>query len=185
MDRSQSSRGIAAFIVALALMSVVAVMATGVVGRTGTPAPTPSEVPGPTPSAHPSAQPSASPTVPSGVFDVDLDIATAHDVSVIITDATATVVGASSGRAGDGMSVRWHDVGVENVDDSTVRITWVGLPVDDTVRLSVTTEGDRIHLGFVETLPYPDSDAMGADRVLIIAFDSPVAAEDVTASFAD
>lgn len=185
MDCSQSSRGVAALFVALALMSAVAALATGVVGRTGSPAPSPSEFPGSTPSAKPSVQPSAGPTSPSGVFNVDLDIATAHDVSVIITDATASVVGASSGRAGDGMSVRWHDVAVENVDDSTLRITWVGLPVDDIIRLSVTREGDGIHLGFVETLPYPDSDAMGADRVLIVAFDSLVEADDVTASFPD
>ena len=43
-------------------------------------------------------------------------------------------ISASSGHAGDGMSVRWHDVQVENVDDSTLRITWVCLPVDDVVR---------------------------------------------------
>mgnify|MGYP006952654239 CR=1 FL=1 len=45
MARSNSTRSVAAFVVALALISVVAVLAPGVFGRSETPGPVPSEAP--------------------------------------------------------------------------------------------------------------------------------------------
>ena len=39
--------------------------------------------------------------------------------------------------AGDGMSVRCNEVAVENIDASTLRVTWVGLPMDDVAAESV------------------------------------------------
>ena len=62
-----------------------------------------------------------------------------HDVSGVIDDDTGSVIEASSGRAGDGMSVRCNEVAVENVDASTLRVTWVGLPMDDVAAESVQT----------------------------------------------
>lgn len=95
------------------------------------------------------------------------------------------MIAARSGLAGDGMSVLWHDVAVENVDADTLKITWVGLPVDEVVGLSIARVGGGLRLSFTEALPYPDTDAVGGDRVLIVDFDGQVSAGAVTASFAD
>ena len=44
-------------------------------------------------------------------------------------------------------------------------------------------QGDGVLLRFGQNMPYPNTDAMGADRVLVLTFDQPVAAEDVVAEF--
>ncbi|MEX2183857.1 MAG: hypothetical protein WEC14_05380, partial [Chloroflexota bacterium] len=179
MARSTTSRGAAAIIVSLALIAVVAVMATGAFGRTPTPSPTPGA---PTPTAQPSvapsptAEPTAQPSAPSGGFDVDLDTADGHDVSVVVKDGSGTVTHVKTGQARDGMSVRWHDVEVENVDADTLRITWAGWSADEVIHLDIARDGDGYALTFTEKLPYPNTDAMGADRVVVVDFDAPVKA---------
>jgi hypothetical protein len=147
-------------------------------------APSPDAPGGPTPSAPTTPLPSVAPSpAPDGDFRVDLDIATDHDVKVVIDDRGDVITGASSGRAGDGMSVRWGDVEIVNVDEDTLRVTWVGLPVDSVIELAVSVEGDGYRLDFVQPAPPPDSDAIGFDRVLVLDFDGPVAADAVDASF--
>lgn len=42
------------------------------------------------------------------------------------------------------MSVRCAQSIVENVDDDTIRLTWVGLPQDDIVEMVVTEVGGRV-----------------------------------------
>ena len=187
MDRSISRSGIAA-IASIALLLVLAVLATGVMGRTSgptpsdppatdTPAPSPvvtpgaSQVPSPVPSEPPMPAPSLG-------YRFDLVVVTAHDVSVELEDTTGTVIDARSGSAGDGMSVRWFDSIVEGSGD-TITITWVGLPQDDVVQVTVSQVDDQIVVAIDQAAPPADSDALGHDRVIEIQFDGPVSADDV------
>ncbi|HET9458147.1 MAG TPA: hypothetical protein VFO78_12445 [Candidatus Limnocylindrales bacterium] len=187
MNSSSPLRGIALPGVALVLgLIVLAFVAGSVFGRAGSPAPSVS------PSAPPSAGPSGAPTAPptpapsddpsDGFIEVDLDIATPHDVSVEVQDETGLIVGASSGRAGDGMSVRWFTMKVENIDAQTVRVTWVGFPADAELELRVYELDGKVALRLLQAGPPPNSDAVGFDRVLDLEFDRPVNAEDVLTS---
>ena len=177
--------------VVLALIAVVAIVASGALGRAGSagpmPSATPSGTPKPTPVVTPTPTPVVTPT-PSdepadGLYRLDLTTVDGNDVAIVIDDQTGTIVKVSSGKPGDGMSVRWLDMKIENVDDRTLRLTWVGLPVDDEVELSVSRIGGRLDLRFVQPAPYPNTDAMGSDRVLVVEFDGPVSADDVSFSF--
>lgn len=182
MARSTSTRSVAAFVVALALVSVVAVLATGAFGRSVTPEPTPSEAPAPTPtpSVAPSPDPTTAPSpTPAGDLTFDLDVATPHDVSVVLEDEADVVSGAKSGRGGDGMSVRWGQSIVENIDEDTIRLTWVGLPQDDIVEMVVKEVDGRIIVTVDQAAPPANSDAMGHDRAVEIDFSRAVSADDL------
>lgn len=187
MNRSTSRSSVAAFAAIVALL-VLAVLATGVFGRTTQPgpsdpsasdAPTPSPVVTPAPSEVPSDEPTEAPSETPDAFSFDLDIATSHDVSVVIDDETGRVSGAGTGRAGDGMSVRWFDSIVEAIDDDTIRITWVGLSQDDEIGITVSQDGDTVIVAIDQAAPPANSDALGHDRVVEISFDGGVAAGDV------
>lgn len=190
MNRSSTSRSLALPVSAIVLgVLVLAVVAGGALGRAADPgSPSPSIVPSAPPSVAPSPKPSATPSVaPSdvpadGSIVVKLDIATPHDVSVVIDDETGRLVKASSGRAGDGMSVRWYTMAVENVDAETLRVTWSGYSVDDELELRVDEVDGKIALSLLQAGPLPNTDALGADRVLVLEFDRPVSAEDVVTS---
>jgi hypothetical protein len=191
MNRSSSSSSrVAAAVVTLVLVAVLAVAVGVVLGR-GTPAaapsdPQPSVTPSPTPEPSTPAKPTEVPTAtPDGIFDVDLDNLTENRVKVRITDATGSVVDVSSGTPGDGMSVRWGDSIVQNVDADTIRIVFVGLPRDELVRLAISERDGAVHFDFVQAAPPPYSDAVGFDRILVIDFDAPVSADDVTVTFVD
>jgi hypothetical protein len=191
MNRSTSRSGIAA-VAAIAALLVIAVLAAGVFGRTAQPGPSdppaseaPSPVVTPAPSEAPSDAPSEAPSEAPDGFSFDLDIVTPHDVSVIVDDQTGRVRDASSGSAGDGMSVRWFDSIVENIDDDTVRVTWVGLPQDELVSVTVSPDGDEIVVVIDQGAPPANADAMGHDRVIELSFDGPVAAEDVDVDVAN
>lgn len=191
MNRSTSRSGVAA-LAAIAALIVLAVIAAGAFGRTAPPdpsappaseSPSPSPIVSPVPSEAPSDEPSEEPSeapseAPDG-FDFDLDIATPHDVSVTIDDLTGHIVDAVSGKAGDGMSVRWFDSLVENDGDDTIRITWVGLPQDDEVSVTVSQDGDTIVVAIDQAAPPANSDATGHDRVIELTFDDAVDAGDV------
>lgn len=186
---SNRGRVLPAAALLLALIAAVAVVASGALGRAGSQGPTPSAPPSgtpkPTPEATPTPTPPAEPSdAPAdGIFDVALDTLDEHDVTIVVDDATGTIVKASTGTPDDGMSVRWFDLKVENVDAKTLRLIWVGLPVDEAMQLSVTRNDGKLHLRFVQASPPMYSDAMGYDRNLVVAFDQPVSAGDVTFSF--
>jgi hypothetical protein len=143
-----------------------------------TPAPTTAPIPDPTP--PPSAAHGA-----GGSLSVDLENATGHKVSILIHDETGKVAGAVSGKPGDGMSVRWHDAVVKNVDDHSIAITWAALPGDDVANLGIDSNKGAYHLTLVQPGPLPYSDAMGEDRVLVLIFDAPVAAKNVSIQILD
>ena len=181
---SPLSRAALAVAALLAVVALLAVIVGGALGRGVDPSPAPSQTPSGPPSAAPSIpaspQPSGEPTAdPSDGLHVDLANLTRHDVSVVIDDKTSAVVDVRSGQPGDGMSVRWFDVKVENLDDSTLRITWVGLPRDEEIRLAIVEDDGTYVLDLFQAAPPANSDAVGYDRILIIRFDTPVSAGDV------
>jgi hypothetical protein len=155
---------------------------TAVPTPTPTPTPVPTATPNPTP--KPTPTPAASPT--NSLLTVDLQNLTNHDVSVQIQDPNSIVVGARSGQPGDGMSVRWHDSIVENLERKTIAVTFVGLPQDEVADLVVDDLGNgKLHLTLVQTGPVPYSDAMGEDRILILDLDHVVDADDVSVEILD
>lgn len=165
-------RTIAAIVGGLSLSVLVVFAADAAYGHR----PAPSVPPESTPTIAPSEQPAG------GDIAVPLKNLTNDDVSIVIDDATGTLEVASSGTPGDGMSVRWFDVKVENVDADTLRVVWVGLPRDETVGLAITEKDGAINLAFTQDAPPANSDALGFDRVLELSFDQPVRSEDVTTS---
>lgn len=166
---------------AIALLAIAAVVAACGSGAPASPSPNPSAKP--SPSAPASPAPSEQPSGTPGTGVVELDVATDHDVTVVIDDRGGAIVKAATGRAGDGMSVRWGNYEVVNVDADTIRVTWVGLPRDEQIKLVVSEAGDGYALAFEQAAPPANSDATGHDRVLVLDFESPVNAEDVTVSF--
>jgi len=178
---------LAAPVAVLALTVVVAACgasAASPAAATPSPAATPTGAPVATPTPASTPRPTASPSQ-GGVGDepVHLDVALGHDVSVVVTDRSGSLVGAASGNAGDGMSVRWGDAIVRNVDPNTIEVTWAGFPRDETVGLVVEARGDGVLLRIGQDAPYPNSDAMGADRVMVFTFADRVAAGQVVVEF--
>lgn len=172
---------------AVVILAVLAVAIAACSSATGAP-PSSSPVASPTPSpvASPTPVPSATPDSSPGQSGVKLDIADDHDVTVVLENVTGYPLKISSGRAGDGMSVRWHEAEIVNVDDSTLRVTWVGLPVDEQVKLVASFDdaaGGALLLTFKQEAPPANSDATGYDRVLILSFETPVSAEEVITAF--
>jgi hypothetical protein len=191
MNRSRSIRalGLPGAALILALVAVLAVVVGGALGRGNEPtSPQPTDRPSAAPTAGPTAKPTIAPVpspsdAPADGGKIDLKNLTDHDVSVVIKDDTGSLVEAESGNPGDGMSVRWSTAEVENLDDSTLRLIWVGLPVDDVVDLSISSTDGAYRLHLVQAAPYPYTDAVGYDRILVLRFDGPVSAEDVQVTF--
>jgi len=185
---SSTSRTIVALLAGVVLAAVVALAANAAFGRGTPPTPEPSKppvaAPSTPPSEEPSEQPSAQPSEPpaDGPTKIALENLTGHDVWVELDDQTGGLVDAQSGTPGDGMSVRWFDVKVENIDADTLRVVWVGLPRDEVVSLGVSTVDRKLRLRLVQDGPPAYSDAMGFDRMLELSFDQPVRAEDVLTS---
>jgi hypothetical protein len=185
--RDGSRRTLPVAIAGLALVAVVvAACSTAGAGNGPDNSPSPSS-PVATPTPVPTPAPSDAPISPTpsqpGTVRVPLDIATDHDVAVVIDDPSGVVTAAESGTPGDGMSVRWFTAQVRNVDPSTIEVTWVGLPLDDEIALGVSGGAGAIGLHFTQKAPPVDSDATGFDRVLILRFAEPVSADDVTVEF--
>jgi hypothetical protein len=189
MRRSTTNRTVTPIAAAIVLIAAVAAIATGALAYsasstrtpTTTPTPAPTIQPSPVPTVRPTAPPSVEPSSPpaDGVFELQLRNLTDHDVDLQIDDESGAIVKAESGTPGDGMSVRWFDVEVENIDAQTLRIVWVGLPRDEVVHLGVSRDSGRIQMLFTQDAPPAQSDATGYDRVLRLTFVVPVRAEDV------
>lgn len=192
MNRSSSLRGAVA--VAVALVAVLALVAGGAFGRGNDPDDNPA--PSPKPSASPSAPAPSAPSSPvpatpspapsddlgDGRIIIDLDVATPHEVAADIEDETGWLVGATSGRAGDGMSVNWKEVGLQNLDEDTVRVTWIGFPQDEVASLRLHALDGKVALDLVSEGPPPNSDGLGYDRVVDLDFDRPIDATEILVS---
>ena len=62
-------------------------------------------------------------------------------------------------------------------------MTWVGFPGEEQLDLTITADGGAPVLVFDQMAPYANTDALGADRVLVLSFDSAVDANDVEVAF--
>ena len=192
-----SSRGQIQPALAVALGALaVAVIAVGfAVSRPAVPSgPAASERPSATPVASPSSGPSATPVpvpsaqpskAPSGQRSVELRNVSGHQVTALVSDTGDRLVEAASGLPGDGMSVQWHKAIVTQSGTRAITVTWAGLPRDDTVDVTVDAVDGRLHVTIVQAGPVPDSDAMGEDRAIVLTFDGPVAADDVSVEVLD
>ena len=179
----------------LAALTVAAAIAFAACSGGAAASPQPSTPATPVPTVAPSpapVDPSPAPADPTpapsqgaaGQFEFDLDVADAHDVSVLVIDDSDRIVGAASGQAGDGMSVRWSDIEIKNLDADSLQITFVGYPQDEVIDLGFdVAAGDGFNLTIAQQLPLPNTDALGADRVVVLDFEGAVDANDVYATF--
>ena len=190
--RTASSRGqiqplVAMLLGAVAIVAFVAAVVVsrpaGVAGPVATPTAQPSALPSAAPSVAPSVVPSAAPN--DGSLTVDLATESGHGVTLKIHDETGKVAKAVSGTPGDGMSIRWHDADVQNVDARTIAIKFAGFPRDEIVDLGIDAKNGQYLLTFVQAAPYPHTDAMGEDRIVVLTFEAPVSANDVVVSILD
>ena len=184
MTQSTSKRGLrSAVAVVVAATAILVIVAGTAIGRgSASPSPSPSFDPPASPSGTPTPPPTVAPSDDPADGAIDLENLLGDDVSVVIKDDTGTLVEAESGTPGDGMSVRWFDLIVENLDAETLRVTWVGLPGDQEIDLSISEQDGAYRLRFVQPAPPANSDALGHDRVLILRFAEPVSAENVRAT---
>lgn len=165
-----------------------------------TPSPAPSDEPSQEPSEEPSEQPSEAPSEapteePSeeptdngsdGMpIKVDLDNATGHDVYVDIVDRSGWLLGAESGTPGEGTSVDAYTLVVENVDERTLRLTWIDYAIDNALALYIDEVDGGLRFVLVQPEPTSDTDAMGFDRELILTFDRAISADQVEAFLQD
>ena len=134
-----------------------------------TPVPAPDKTPAPTPDPD-----DGSDAMP---IKVDLRNATGADVYVDIVDSTGLLVDARSGTPGDGMSV--EGLVAENIDATTLKLTWTDFPIDNALALYVDEHDGGMRLLLVQPGPTGTTDAMGFDRELILSFSEPVSAEGV------
>jgi hypothetical protein len=186
-----STPGAVLSVAALALAIAYAFAAAGSGGASPAPSAAPSApvaspdvTPAPVVTPAPS-EPAASPSPTQGLdgWQIPLDVALGHDIVVAISDRGGLLVDGTTGKGADGMSVRWGQAIVENLDPHTISVTWAGYPQDETIGLLVKAQDDGVLLRFGQNMPYPNTDAMGADRVLVLTFDEPIAADDVVAEF--
>lgn len=191
MNKQTARRQWSALIVLLAGLvlvgSIAAVAAFS--GDTGTPTPTstakPSHAPAvtpvpsgtpivtPEPSDEPSSEPEPSePPVDAMPLNVILDTLGTGDVSVDIVDDTFGVVNAVTGTPSGGVSVPQYTLRVENIDATTLRLTWSDRPGDVSIALFIDRSAGR----FLMVVPEHDldGDAIILDRELILTFRDPI-----------
>jgi hypothetical protein len=185
--RATAGRVVAAGVAAVALAAIIGAVALGAGQQSSsgpTPTASPTSTPAPTSPATPIPATPAPTAEPVGVPPVIvLDTINDQDPRLLIDDQTGRLVAARSGHAGDGMSVRWNSAKVDQVDPTTIQVTWVGFPGGEDVVLTVDAEGGNPVLVFDQKAPYANTDALGADRVLVLSFDGPVDATKVDVGF--
>ena len=140
--------------------------------------------PMPSSPAKPSASPSANPS-PQPVSVIELESASGHDVKADVIDQIGSLASARSGKPGDGMSVRWHDAIVRQAGPNAVEVTWVAFARDEQIGIGIHDLDGPLTVVIVQAGPYPNTDALGEDRVVILSFDHPVVASDVAVEILD
>ena len=150
-------------------------------GPVGTPVPVVAgPVVEPEPVATPEPEPAATLEPTDGGDDampitVDLETADGHDVHVDIVDRYGLLESAESGHPAEGMSVEPYTLQIENLDERTLKLTWVDFAIDNALALHFFQDGKVLVM--VQPEPDGDVDAMGHDRALILTFDEPIDAD--------
>ena len=83
----------------------------------------------------------------------------------------------NSGHPAKGTSVERFKLEIENLDERTLKLTWVDFGIDNALALHFFQEG-RVRVGPAPE-PAGDVDATGHDRELILTFEEPISAEDI------
>ena len=91
---------------------------------------------------------------------VDLETADGHDVYVDIVDRYGLLESAESGHPAEGMSVEPYTLQIENLDERTLKLTWVDFGIDNALELHFFQDGKVLVL--VQPEPDDDVDAMGS-----------------------
>ena len=125
-----------------------------------------------------------------GLGPIRLATASGSVVNLTIDSPDVLITGAVAEQAQATMSVRWFDSIVEQVSPNSVRVTWVGYPIDEEVQLEVsilsagvTGPAAKLDLHVVQKAPPAQSDAEGEDRVLVLTFATTISASDLEVSF--
>ena len=91
---------------------------------------------------------------------VDLETADGHDVYVDIIDRYGLLESAESGHPAEGMSVEPYTLEIENVDERTLKLTWVDFGIDNALELHFFQDGKVLVM--VQPEPAGDTDAIGS-----------------------
>jgi hypothetical protein len=168
---------------ALLLVAALAVATVGglfqrqavVVPPLTTPSPSATATPQATSSPSPSATATATPTT----IRVDFVDEVGGKAFIEITDRSGRLVNARSGPENEGPSFT-GDIGVANApgDPATLVLGWVGCPSDTRYVMAIAADGRTMSID----QPACQGDTLGVARVLVLTFDDPVPASDVTAT---
>ena len=113
---------------------------------------------------------------------VDLANVSGADVYVDIADRTGLLVNAASGTPAEGQSVAPYTLEVENLDATTLKLTWVDYPIDNALALFIDDHAGSLRFLLVQPEPTGPTDSIALDRELILSFSQPVSAASVEAS---
>lgn len=185
-NRSAKIIPLAAIAAGAALVAVVAFAAVGGGrgdgnGQGGIAAPPATATP-PAPSKAPTPKPTAEPTDDGSdamPIRVDIETVAGGDVYVDIVDSTGYLVGAKSGTPAEGQSVGQYTLEVENLDPSTLKLSWVDYPIENALTLYIDEHDGAIRLLLIQPAPTGPTDAIALDRELILSFSRPISADQV------
>jgi hypothetical protein len=175
---SQARRANAALVLGFAVAALVLAACSSAVAAD----PSPSVKPTPVATPIPAPSDGGGDAMP---LTVDLESVTGADVEVDIVDRTGGLLSADSGSPVDGASVEPYTIQVENLDDRTLRLTWVDYPIDNKLALFIDETSDGLRFVLVQPEPTGPTDSISVDRILELTFDSPVSADDVEAFLQD
>ena len=136
----------------------------------------------PAPTKAPTPKPTAEPTDDgSDAMPIRVDIKTVAGgaVYVDIVDSTGYLVGAKSGTPAEGQSVGQYTLEVENLDATTLKLSWVDYPIENALALYIDEQDGGIRLLLVQPAPTGPTDAIALDRELILSFSRPISADQV------
>jgi len=133
--------------------------------------PEPSDAPEPIETPEPTDDGADVPT------KIDLETADGHDVTVDLDEIAHLLDGAESGHPAEGMSVEPYTLKIENLDERTLKLTWVDFGIDNELALYLFQEGKVLVM--VQPEPTTEVDAIGFDRELILTFKGPISAGDL------
>jgi hypothetical protein len=182
--RGSPVRPVHLLVVGLAAVAVAAAaLGFGGFGRgTGGAGPVPSGSPSTPPSASPSAspspivsptpRPSRDPNAPPIKVRLTAGDGSTYDLDIV--DYSLLIKAAAGGVPGDGASVEWGTVKVEQLDARTLRLTWTNLSGSGRGWMTLDEAGRRI----VIAQPEYSGDSVAFDRVLVLAFVEDVEADD-------
>ncbi len=194
-SRSAQIIPLAAVTAGLALAAVVAFAAAGggrgdgkgyggvgappaTAGPSATPVPTVDPTPVPTPVVTPAPTDDGSDAMP---IRVDLETVAGGDVYVDIVDHTGLLVDAKSGTPAEGQSVGQFELEVENIDATTLKLSWVDYPIENALGLYIDEHEGAIRFLLVQPGPTGPTDSIALDRELILSFSQPISADQVEA----